>query len=141
MIDIDRFKAVNDINGHAAGDACLRRVADELRRSFRDAALVARIGGDEFAVLMRQGVGARQIAFRLGDFLSAIGRPVRAGGRVVTLGASAGVALPGPEGDDAIAREGMFATADAALYAAKAAGRNTYRIAGRQPPERHLRQA
>lgn len=118
MIDIDHFKAVNDRYGHAAGDEVLRQVADIARGSFRAADLVARIGGEEFAVILRAITveQARGVCQRLVDRLSESrldcpGGPVR-----VTI--STGIAAIGADGDAALA------SADEALYEAKRSGRS-----------------
>lgn len=118
MIDIDHFKAVNDRFGHAAGDEVLRQVAEIARGSFRSADLVARIGGEEFAVILRAITldQARGVCQRLVDRLSESrlecpGGPVR-----VTI--STGIAVIGSDGDAALA------SADEALYEAKRSGRS-----------------
>lgn len=118
MIDIDHFKAVNDRFGHAAGDEVLRQVAEIARGSFRSADLVARIGGEEFAVILRAITldQARGVCQRLVDRLSdsrleCPGGPVR-----VTI--STGIAVIDSDGDAALA------SADVALYEAKRNGRS-----------------
>ncbi len=124
LFDVDGFKQVNDRFGHAAGDACLRVVAERLTPGFADAPMIARIGGDEFAVLVRPGGAAleRRLAATLADLRT----PIAWGGEILRVGASAGIAVAGDAWDyDA---EAMFAAADAALYAAKTAGRNTFRV-------------
>lgn len=130
LVDLDRFKAINDSRGHAAGDACLCAAADRLRRAFAGAALVARIGGDEFAVLLRAPLGRAEALRLLARASAALGRPVLVDGAFLEVSASIGARLLGPgEG----AGPNLFAEADAALYAAKAAGRNAVRIHGEAP--------
>jgi diguanylate cyclase (GGDEF)-like protein/PAS domain S-box-containing protein len=118
LIDLDRFKPVNDCYGHAAGDAALRAVADVLLSRTRECDLAARLGGDEFVVLLSHTseAGALACAGKLLDRLR--GLEVRAGEHTLTVGASIGVALLGPA-----SAEEVLASADRALYQAKACGR------------------
>ena len=124
-LDLDGFKSINDMHGHAMGDAVLRRVADRLRRAIGEDTLVARIGGDEFAVLMG-GAGdidhVRRLADRLLDVLS---RPLIIEEQVIDLGASIGIALAPA---DAQTPEALTRNADLALYRAKEDGRGVYRM-------------
>lgn len=116
-IDVDHFKAVNDTDGHAAGDRLLQAIADCMRDALRDADRLFRIGGDEFAVLaqVHDDEQARALGARL---LETVRRKVGA-----TL--SVGVAVEEPGESDTT----LLARADAAVYAAKAAGRATVRVA------------
>jgi diguanylate cyclase (GGDEF)-like protein len=128
LIDLDHFKAINDRLGHAAGDECLRQVAIRLHRSFGDAILVARIGGDEFAVLLRGPRARLEIRETLAKALHALCRPVIWGNLRIDVGTSIGAAiLKRPYRQDP---SQLFAEADSALYAAKAAGRKMVRIFG-----------
>jgi len=123
IVDLDGFKQVNDRFGHAAGDACLRRAADRLAVVCRDAELVARIGGDEFAVIWR----AERIAdpeLRAARIASDLAETVGTGVGKVRIGASIGIAHADGRNADEI-----FRAADDAMYRAKAAGRGTYRSA------------
>ena len=116
--DLDRFKPVNDTHGHQAGDEVLVEVADRLRRTLRVGDELARIGGDEFTVLLRNvpdAVTARHVADRL---LAAVQDPFPVPGGEVTIGLSVGVALA----HRGATADGLLATADAALYACKRAG-------------------
>ncbi|MFC7735677.1 putative bifunctional diguanylate cyclase/phosphodiesterase [Roseomonas sp. GCM10028921] len=122
LIDLDRFKAVNDNLGHAAGDALLRHVGVRLRSALRDADLAARLGGDEFAVLIEGLTGQEaisRVAARLVDLLS---RPYLIDGCIAHIGASIGIAFarPGSEAELVLRR------ADLALYKAKADGRGRF---------------
>jgi diguanylate cyclase (GGDEF)-like protein/PAS domain S-box-containing protein len=121
LFDVDNFKQINDGNGHAAGDACLEALARRLAGCFPDAAMIARIGGDEFAVLLRDPADER-LSQRVAACLSRLTHPVPWKGRLLRLSASAGVAAAhDPWTYDA---DRMFSAADAALYEAKRAGRN-----------------
>ncbi len=122
LIDLDDFKQVNDTFGHASGDACLREAARRLSETCRDAELVARIGGDEFAVLVGRQLDRRATEALARRIVEACGQPIRSGGSLFRIGASVGIAQRGT----CNASE-LFNRADAALYAAKAAGRGTFR--------------
>ncbi|MDB5705100.1 MAG: diguanylate cyclase [Sphingomonas bacterium] len=122
LFDVDGFKQINDRYGHAAGDACLQSVADRLCAGFHDALMVARIGGDEFAVLIAPGREAAASQDRVARELVRLSAPIVWRGALLKVSASAGIA----EAGDPLAynAEALFAAADAALYAAKHAGRN-----------------
>jgi diguanylate cyclase (GGDEF)-like protein len=122
-LDLDEFKPVNDRHGHAAGDAVLKAIASALRRHVRASDVVARIGGDEFVVLLWNvdDVAAASKAAALEAAIYAT--PVRWGSSTLAVGASAGVALLGPLDTPAAA----LARADAAMYARKAARRERLR--------------
>ena len=115
-IDLDGFKPVNDRHGHGAGDAVLKAIAAALVRNVRASDVVARIGGDEFAVLLWNVNGANAAA-KAGAIEAAIyGTPVRWSSSTLVVGASAGVALLGALDTPA----DVIARADAAMYARKA---------------------
>ena len=126
LFDVDGFKQVNDRLGHAAGDACLRVVAERLAAGFPDAPMIARIGGDEFAVLVGVETLGAALELRLAAALADLRMPIVWAGEILRVGASAGIAMAGD--GYAYDAEAMFAVADAALYAAKTAGRNTFRV-------------
>lgn len=121
LIDLDGFKQVNDTFGHAVGDDCIKEAALRLKACCPQALLVARIGGDEFAVLT-DASGPADIETMAREIVGAIAQPVDRPGDSLTLGASVGVAHRG-----SLSADDLFRHADAALYAAKAAGRNTSR--------------
>jgi diguanylate cyclase (GGDEF)-like protein len=121
MVDIDRFKVVNDTHGHTAGDEVLRRVADTIVRTFpRRSDFVARYGGEEFLVVLQQDgleVGA-MLAERLLDAIRKLEIPFAGQSLEVTVSAGFAELVPGEDATRWIER------ADAALYRAKAEGRN-----------------
>ena len=124
LIDLDGFKSINDTHGHAAGDACLQEAARRLATACGDAGFVARIGGDEFAILLHADpdqITAAKLASKIVDLL---GRPFFSHGQWLRLGASVGLA----SASNCSAVSDMFAMADTALYQAKAAGRGTFRV-------------
>ncbi|TVQ98997.1 MAG: EAL domain-containing protein [Deltaproteobacteria bacterium] len=126
VIDLDRFKTINDSLGHGAGDALLQRIVARLETVLGATDTLARIGGDEF-VLLREQLGtpteAGQLAQRLLDRFS---EPFALeGGREVYLGASIGIGIYPDDGEDAAA---LLRNADAAMFAAKQGGRGTFRF-------------
>lgn len=132
LVDLDGFKNINDTYGHAIGDVCLKRSAARLAQLCPDVALVARIGGDEFAVLIDRHTAKREMRTLGQQIVVALGCPIEHGGLHLRIGASIGIAFA-KTGFDCDSPAELFARADAALYAAKAAGRNTVRINGEQP--------
>ncbi len=125
ILDLDRFKDVNDTLGHPVGDKLLRKVAERLRRLVRETDTIARLGGDEFAVVQAP-LAAAGDAVALGvRIIDAVSQPYDIDGQQVVVGASVGIALsPG----DAASPERLMRNADLALYQAKGAGRGTYRL-------------
>ncbi|MDM4771001.1 diguanylate cyclase [Solimonas sp. SE-A11] len=119
FLDLDRFKAVNDRHGHAVGDALLLRIAQILRESVRDSDTLARIGGDEFAILL-SSIGelarAREVAERIVERIRGI---ESIEGRAVSVGCSVGIALY-PEHGETL--EELLHHSDAAMYRAKGSG-------------------
>nr|WP_297424459.1 EAL domain-containing protein [uncultured Actinotalea sp.] len=127
--DLDRFKAVNDDHGHAAGDELLRQVAARLRGVFRPGDVVGRLSGDEFAVVLADVDEATALAVA-GRVVEALDQPFRVEGREQRVTVSVGVALH--EGTDGRG-DRLLAAADAAMYEAKQRGRNQVAVAGRIP--------
>lgn len=128
LIDLDRFKQVNDTYGHAAGDAVLIGVARLLKSLVRKSDLVGRLGGDEFVILLT-GVEEPDIVTRLAEkIVAAATRPFDIGdGQTAQIGVSIGIALAAADG---VTREELFRRADLAMYEVKDAGRNGYHVFG-----------
>ena len=125
MIDLDRFKVINDTLGHAAGDLVLRKVADRMSSVVREDDLVARLGGDEFAVLQHSATKSETAAELASRLVTAVGgQPFMVEGQALYIGASIGVACAPDDGDDPAE---LLRNADLALYAAKADGKGTFR--------------
>ena len=125
LMDLDRFKTVNDTLGHQAGDALLKQVAQRLQRGVGYQALVGRLGGDEFQVLL-PGLGDRDALGHLArELIAAVSQPYFISGKSLTIGCSIGVAIAPDDGEDA---ETLIRNADLALYAAKADGRGVHRF-------------
>jgi diguanylate cyclase (GGDEF)-like protein len=114
-LDLDEFKPVNDRHGHAAGDAVLKAIAAALTREVRASDVVARIGGDEFAVLLWNLPDADAVAKAVELERAVYAMPVRWGDSTMVVGASEGVAFVGPLDTPAE----VLARADAAMYARK----------------------
>ncbi|MTI44168.1 diguanylate cyclase (GGDEF)-like protein [Roseibium hamelinense] len=132
-IDLDRFKRVNDMLGHDAGDHVLKTVARRLELATRDTDMVARVGGDEFVVLCAQGTdldSANEIGQRL---LATTLEPVLYEGRPCVFSASLGLAVKEVSADNP---HEILQNADAALYEAKAAGRGDLKVFSREMEER-----
>ena len=126
MLDLDKFKDVNDTQGHLAGDHLLSEVGRRLKSEIRDIDVLARLGGDEFAIIQEGGSdqqqGATALALRIID---AITRPFDLNGHEAQVGISIGIALAPLHGIEA---EELLRSADLALYDAKANGRNHFRM-------------
>jgi diguanylate cyclase (GGDEF)-like protein/PAS domain S-box-containing protein len=126
MIDLDRFKAVNDTLGHPAGDQLLIEVGKRLQSTVRETDVLARLGGDEFAVIQEGGANQHEAAIALAlRIIDAISLPFDLNGNRANLGTSIGIVLA-PEHE--VEPEGLLKRADLALYDAKANGRNDYRF-------------
>jgi diguanylate cyclase (GGDEF)-like protein len=126
LLDLDRFKNVNDSLGHAAGDALLREVANRLRSALRSTDVLARLGGDEFAIIQAgsddQSTSSVDLATRI---CKRIAEPFLLLGREIEVGASIGIAMVPEHGND---RERLLKKADLALYRSKSAGRNCFTL-------------
>jgi diguanylate cyclase (GGDEF)-like protein/PAS domain S-box-containing protein len=126
FVDLDRFKFVNDSHGHAVGDAMLREAAVRLHDSVRADDLVARVGGDEFVLLLPrvQAVGAARIARTI---LRRMREPFVVDGQRLHSSSSVGIALFPEDGKDV---QELLVSADAAMYRAKASGRDAFQFCG-----------
>jgi diguanylate cyclase (GGDEF)-like protein len=148
MIDLDRFKAVNDTLGHLAGDQLLSEVARRLQSTVRDTDVLARLGGDEFAIIQEGGADQREGAVALAlRIIEAISVPFDLNGQQVEVGTSIGIALA-PE--DGVEPDELLRRADLALYSVKSSGRNDFClfrnemleiVNTQQSAERELREA
>jgi diguanylate cyclase (GGDEF)-like protein len=126
MLDLDRFKNVNDSLGHAAGDALLRQVAQRLSSALQNSDVLARLGGDEFAIIQsacdNQRTGSIELAIRISKLIA---QPFELPGHQVEIGTSIGIALCPEHGEDL---EQLLKKADLALYRSKGAGRNCHTV-------------
>lgn len=126
-IDLDRFKAVNDTFGHQAGDIVIKTVANRIAEAVGKAGIAARIGGDEFIVLLYNELDADSVLWRCDTIIERVCQPVSLDGGVADVGASIGVAWwP----DDALTAKAVIRSADEALYVAKENGRGRTCFAG-----------
>jgi diguanylate cyclase (GGDEF)-like protein/PAS domain S-box-containing protein len=124
-IDIDEFKSVNDSLGHMIGDELLKSVAVSLGACVRETDFVARLGGDEFAIVQTGVKSASDVSELVHRIFEAIRAPYECLGHQVTTDASIGIALAPQDGSDL---DQILKNADLAMYAAKAAGRRTFRF-------------
>lgn len=125
MIDLDRFKAVNDTLGHQAGDRMLVMVAKRLRACLRECDKVARLGGDEFTVTLEELSSPDEAAAIAQKIVEAISRPFMVGGQEFYVTPSIGITLHPLDGDNA---DTLIKNADTAMYQVKAGGRNGFKF-------------
>ncbi|MDO9244417.1 MAG: sensor domain-containing diguanylate cyclase, partial [Rhodocyclaceae bacterium] len=123
MLDIDNFKAINDIHGHRAGDAALQMLAAHCRDALREIDIIGRIGGEEFAIILPEtdGAGASLVAERLRE---SIARQTLTTEKGATLGMTVSIGIATLAGGGAARLDDLLSQADTALYEAKRAGRN-----------------
>jgi diguanylate cyclase (GGDEF)-like protein/PAS domain S-box-containing protein len=124
-LDLDGFKPVNDSFGHETGDRVLVEVTRRIKASIREDDTVARLGGDEFVVLLVGLQAAEECVTSLNRLLSMIRQPIEAGGHLINLSASIGVALYPEDEQDA---DTLLRHADQSMYLAKQAGKNRYHL-------------
>jgi diguanylate cyclase (GGDEF)-like protein len=125
LVDLDKFKAINDTLGHGAGDAVLISAAQRLKAVTRAVDVVARIGGDEFAILLDATTAPELIAAVCGRLLERFAEPLDIEGRAVQAGISLGGAVYPRHG---LSQSELYRAADIALYQAKNVGRSTWRL-------------
>jgi len=123
LLDLDRFKQVNDTLGHPAGDALLKQVAQRLQRTVGEVGRVGRLGGDEFKVVLPGRVARDKLATLATSIIESLSQPYSIDGARVVIGASIGIAMAP---DDGTTSEAIIRNADLALYAAKGRGRGVY---------------
>jgi diguanylate cyclase (GGDEF)-like protein/PAS domain S-box-containing protein len=124
LLDLDRFKQVNDTLGHPAGDTLLIEVAMRLKSLLRETDVLARLGGDEFAIIQAGEANQREAARSLAErIIAMLGKPFAIEGADISIGTSIGIALAPEHG---AASDSLLKMADLALYRAKSAGRNGY---------------
>ena len=125
FIDLHRFRPINDVHGHAVGDVILRETAARLDRELVDEPLVARLGADEFAVLMRAPEGDTAIAARARDIIRVIGEPIQVGPMTLDIAATIGIASSPRDGARAST---LLRAAGIAMTQARQAGGTCYRF-------------
>lgn len=135
LMDLDRFKEVNDTLGHHVGDKLLQQVGERLRLILRDSDTVARLGGDEFSVLL-PSADVAQATFTARRIIATVEKPLMVGGQPLGVGASLGIALFPQHGDSPIA---LMQHADVAMYVAKR-GRRGYTVYDPDTDQNSLRQ-
>jgi diguanylate cyclase (GGDEF)-like protein len=129
MIDLDRFKQVNDTLGHSTGDALLKQVAERLLTIVGDRSKVCRLGGDEFQVILADEDDRGKLGDLAERIISMVSQPYRVDGARCLIGASVGIAISPHDGDDL---DELVRNADLALYAAKHGGRGRFRFFSRE---------
>jgi diguanylate cyclase (GGDEF)-like protein len=125
VVDLDRFKSINDSLGHIAGDEMLKQVAHRLSQLLRKADTLARLGGDEFVLVLNEITGPRDAETVASKVLASLSEPVTLSGLDVQISASIGVSVFPEDGFDA---ETLLQHADAAMYHAKKNGRNAFQF-------------
>ena len=130
FLDLDGFKQINDTHGHEFGDQVLKSTADRIRAEIRESDTVARIGGDEFIIIL-SGLPEIEIVERISaDLNRRLARPLRIDDQTVTISASIGIAV---YPDDGATAEALMRNADRAMYRVKDSGKNDFRFAATGP--------
>jgi diguanylate cyclase (GGDEF)-like protein len=125
LLDLDRFKFVNDTLGHSVGDDLLKEIASRLKQALRDSDFIARHGGDEFVILVPEVKSERELPEVVARVLELISEPFRLKGREIRTSASIGVSIFPEDGQD---EESLLQCADIAMYHAKSEGKNNYQF-------------
>jgi len=125
FLDIDRFKAINDSLGHAMGDALLVQLGDRLRTAVREEDTIARMGGDEFIMILRGLRRVHDATIPARKIMASLEKPMQIEGHELRVTASLGISLYPTDAED---RDTLLRHADMALYWAKSQGRNTFRL-------------
>jgi diguanylate cyclase (GGDEF)-like protein len=125
LLDLDRFKAVNDTLGHQVGDELLKQVGQRLVRTVGERGLVGRLGGDEFKVILPSECNRERLSELAGNIIIALSQPYFVMGSSISIGCSIGIAVAPDDGGDS---ETLIRNSDLALYAAKGEGRGTHRF-------------
>ena len=125
MIDLDDFKLVNDTHGHAVGDAVLIEVAKRFRNATRESDIVARIGGDEFSVILENVENSQTLAKVADNILAGFSDPIIVGDHSLKINVSIGIVM---SSDELKQSAELMKAADTALYAAKSMGKGSYQI-------------
>jgi diguanylate cyclase len=126
FVDLDRFKHINDTQGHEAGDEVLKAVAQRLSDHTREVDTAARLGGDEFVVLLSGELEAAALSHFAHKLLDLLAQPIPYGDQALQVGCSIGISRTPVDGDFA---DGLLMAADEAMYEAKEAGRHSVRFA------------
>lgn len=125
LLDLDRFKVVNDTLGHSSGDELLRQVGGRLLQALRGSDFVARLGGDEFVVLVPEVTAREEIGMLANRILKVVSEPIVVAGREIRVTASIGISVSPDDGAD---EESLLKFADIAMYQAKNAGKNAFAL-------------
>jgi diguanylate cyclase (GGDEF)-like protein/PAS domain S-box-containing protein len=125
FLDLDHFKLVNDSLGHTIGDALLREIARRLKETLHEGDTVARVGGDEFTIVIQELACRDAAAVIARKVMRAVAEPIDVDGHRLYITTSIGITIFPDDGDDA---ETLLKNADTAMYRAKAQGRNTYQM-------------
>lgn len=135
FLDLDRFNVVNDTLGHAAGDILLKQVAEKLQECIHEDELVARIGGDEFLLILPEISSEKEVTKIAGDVLSIFNQPFIIEDKEIFISTSMGISFYPHDGMDV---EALFKNADTALYRAKERGRSNYQFYASKMNDRAL---
>lgn len=129
FLDLDHFKVINDSLGHSVGDELLSHVARRLKGCVREGDTVARVGGDEFTIVIQDLASREEAVIVASKVLRAVAEPMEVSGHRLFVTTSIGITVFPEDGEDA---EALLKNADTAMYKAKAQGRNTYQMASRE---------